>query len=94
MRVLVDASMSPVMVQLRIAGHDAVHVGDVLRLNAQPLTQATPALKGADGQAAGTRKADKSPGAGTGRPEVVVLPCLRAAIRHSPPTLDGAHAPE
>jgi predicted nuclease of predicted toxin-antitoxin system len=35
MRFLVDASMSPVVVQeLRAAGHDAVHVGEVLRLNA------------------------------------------------------------
>lgn len=34
MRFLVDASMSPVVVQeLRRAGHDAVHVGEVLRLN-------------------------------------------------------------
>lgn len=35
MRFLVDASMSPVVVQeLRRAGHDAVHVGEVLRLDA------------------------------------------------------------
>jgi predicted nuclease of predicted toxin-antitoxin system len=35
MRFLVDASMSPVVVQeLREAGHDAVHVGEVLRLDA------------------------------------------------------------
>ena len=35
MRFLVDASMSPVLVQeLRGAGHDAVHVGEVLRLDA------------------------------------------------------------
>jgi predicted nuclease of predicted toxin-antitoxin system len=35
MRFLVDASMSPVVVRvLREAGHDAVHVGEVLRLNA------------------------------------------------------------
>ena len=35
MRFLVDASMSPVVVEvLREAGHDAVHVGEVLRLNA------------------------------------------------------------
>ncbi len=35
MRFLVDASMSPVVVQvLRTAGHDAVHVGEVIRLNA------------------------------------------------------------
>jgi predicted nuclease of predicted toxin-antitoxin system len=35
MRFLVDASMSPVVVQeLRLAGHDAVHVGEVLRLDA------------------------------------------------------------
>ena len=35
MRFLVDASMSPVVVQaLRTAGHDAVHLGEVLRLNA------------------------------------------------------------
>lgn len=34
MRFLVDASMSPVVAQeLREAGHDAVHVGEVLRLN-------------------------------------------------------------
>ena len=34
MRFLIDASMSPVVVQeLRRAGHDAVHVGEVLRLN-------------------------------------------------------------
>jgi predicted nuclease of predicted toxin-antitoxin system len=35
MRFLVDASMSPVVVQeLREAGHDAVHVGESLRLDA------------------------------------------------------------
>lgn len=35
MRFLVDASMSPVVVQeLREAGHEAVHVGEVLQLNA------------------------------------------------------------
>lgn len=35
MRFLVDASMSPVVSQeLRRAGHDAVHVGEVLRLDA------------------------------------------------------------
>lgn len=35
MRILVDASMSPVVVRgLREAGHDAVHVGEVLRLDA------------------------------------------------------------
>ncbi len=35
MRFLVDASMSPVVVQeLREAGYDAVHVGDALRLDA------------------------------------------------------------
>jgi predicted nuclease of predicted toxin-antitoxin system len=35
MRFLVDASMSPVVVQaLRDAGHDAIHVGEVLRLDA------------------------------------------------------------
>ena len=35
MRFLVDASMSPVVVrELRGAGHDAVHVGEVLRLDA------------------------------------------------------------
>jgi predicted nuclease of predicted toxin-antitoxin system len=35
MRFLVDASMSPVGVQaLRDAGHDAIHVGEVLRLDA------------------------------------------------------------
>ena len=35
MRFLVDASMSPVVARdLRGAGHDAVHVGEVLRLNA------------------------------------------------------------
>lgn len=35
MRFLIDASMSPVVVQeLRRAGHDAVHVGEVLRLDA------------------------------------------------------------
>ncbi|TVR34991.1 MAG: hypothetical protein EA388_08010 [Nitriliruptor sp.] len=35
MRFLVDASMSPVVVQeLLGAGHDAVHVGEVLRLDA------------------------------------------------------------
>lgn len=35
MRFLVDASMSPVVVQeLRLAGHNAVHVGEVLRLDA------------------------------------------------------------
>lgn len=35
MRFLVDASMSPVVVQeLREAGHEALHVGDVLQLNA------------------------------------------------------------
>ncbi len=35
MRFLVDASMSPVIVQeLRDAGHDAVHVGEALRLDA------------------------------------------------------------
>jgi hypothetical protein len=35
MRFLVDASMSPVVVQeLGTAGHDAVHVGEVLRLDA------------------------------------------------------------
>jgi predicted nuclease of predicted toxin-antitoxin system len=35
MRFLIDASMSPVVVQeLRTAGHDAVHVGEVLRLDA------------------------------------------------------------
>ena len=34
MRFLIDASMSPVVVQeLRRAGHDAIHVGGVLRLN-------------------------------------------------------------
>lgn len=34
MRFLVDASLSPVMVhRLSDAGHDAVHVGDVLRLD-------------------------------------------------------------
>lgn len=34
MRFLIDASMSPVVVQeLRRAGHDAMHVGEVLRLN-------------------------------------------------------------
>lgn len=34
MRFLVDASMSPVVVQeLRLAGPDAVHVGEVLRLD-------------------------------------------------------------
>jgi predicted nuclease of predicted toxin-antitoxin system len=35
MRILVDASVSPVVVKLlRTAGHDAVHVGEVRRLNA------------------------------------------------------------
>ncbi len=35
MKFLIDASMSPVVVQeLRRAGHDAVHVGEVLRLDA------------------------------------------------------------
>lgn len=35
MRFLVDASMSPVVVQeLLRAGHDAIHVGEVLRLDA------------------------------------------------------------
>jgi len=35
MRFLVDASMSPVVVrELREAGHDAVHVGEALRLDA------------------------------------------------------------
>lgn len=35
MRFLVDASMSPVVVQdLREAGHEAMHVGEVLQLNA------------------------------------------------------------
>jgi predicted nuclease of predicted toxin-antitoxin system len=35
MRFLVDASMSPVVVQeLREAGHDAVHVGEALQLDA------------------------------------------------------------
>ena len=34
MKFLVDASMSPVVVEeLRGAGHDAVHVGEVLRLD-------------------------------------------------------------
>jgi predicted nuclease of predicted toxin-antitoxin system len=34
LRFLVDASISPVVAEeLRSAGHDAVHVGDVLRLD-------------------------------------------------------------
>jgi hypothetical protein len=46
--ILVDAGMSSVMVQLRTAGHDAVHVREVLRLNAR-MRQSSSTLPGSNG---------------------------------------------